>query len=615
MKMTLISSEKIPISATQKGPINTAIYEIALSISPPKPTVISPLSKTLKNTKRNLSNIFYYVDIEAQKNNIRSSFDNKLPPGLQNSQSQNYFAYLNGVTDLLVELDPDIIQVHNRVKFIPYLLRHFPDKRILLYLHTEPQYANPQFPEIVNGVDHLIFSDQSLASRFTSHFPESQSKTTIIQNSVEQTQHFYDQLTKNHPRALIAPNKKSKSLTVTMVNAEKLPVPPVLGGAVEHTLYETATMLKNPRFSVISPWSKALQNAPEYDSKKFFHVNIKTQKRHFPSQKNNRSFIGVNDKDALKMVHYLKGVSHHLSKIDSDVIQIHNRLEFAPTILKQFPHKKIAIWFHNEPTTYAVCPKRVVHKVDHFVFVSHFLERKFRLHYSIPTSKTTVIHNGLNINHWHPRLRHHPKTKKIRQKYNLVQGQTILFVGRTSAQKGIHYLLDAMPKVLEKEPNAKLLIVGSPFFGAVSQDPFTRRLIKQAKNIGKAIQFSGYIDRAELPYFFAAADVTTVPSLFQDPLPKVVLESMATGIPVIASRRGGIPEMIDDGQNGLLINSPRETAALSAQILTLLKDKTLRHTLGKAARLKVEQHFTSEIRHKKLQTFYHELMHQNNTPI
>ena len=180
----------------------------------------------------------------------------------------------------------------------------------------------------------------------------------------------------------------------------------------------------------------------------------------------------------------------------------------------------------------------------------------------------------------------------------------MLFVGRTVPRKGIHCLLEAMDVVRCSLPDVRLLVVGSPFFGAVLTDPFLRGLKTRASQMGDAVVFTGYVHPSRTPCMFAAADVTVVPSLFPDPFPKVVLESMAAGVPVIGSRRGGIPEMIDHGVNGVLVDNPEDVKSLARHIAALLRDSERCSKMGAGARQKVLRHFTKPIRLRRIRAFY-----------
>lgn len=391
-------------------------------------------------------------------------------------------------------------------------------------------------------------------------------------------------------------------MKVTMVNPERLPVPPVLGGGVEQVLFETALSIREPELTVVSPWAEALSGSKVSPADIFYHVDVDAQAARVRDVLGSRMPSAFRKSKVARRFYYLNGVTDLLPDLDPDIIEVHNRPEFVPYLLKQFPQKRAILYMHNEPDYSDIRVDKAIRGVDHLVSVSRYLARRFISRYPECASKVTVIHNGVDTDVWHPGLKEDIETENIRRKYGLFPGRTVLFVGRIVPEKGIHCLLEAMDIVRRRLSGAKLMVVGSPFFGAVSSDPFLKRLKRRASQMGDAVVFTGYVDRT--PHFFAAADVTVTPSIFRDPFPKAVLESAATGVPVIGSRRGGIPEIIDDGINGALVDDPGDVRLLARHITDLLEDSGRREKMGAAARQKAVGHFSMPIRLSRLQAFY-----------
>lgn len=156
----------------------------------------------------------------------------------------------------------------------------------------------------------------------------------------------------------------------------------------------------------------------------------------------------------------------------------------------------------------------------------------------------------------------------------------ILIVGRVDRHKGQDLLVDALPMIRDTVPEAHLVIVGSD--GGASE-ALERRASEV--RVREAITFAGAKSREELPRIYQSAAVCVVPSRF-DAFPYVALEAMACGRPVVASRVGGLVEVIDDGHGGALVD-PESPAALAAAVTRLLLDERERHRLGRAARERV----------------------------
>lgn len=397
-------------------------------------------------------------------------------------------------------------------------------------------------------------------------------------------------------------------MKVTMINAEWLPVPPVLGGAVEETLFETATSIRDPKLTVISPWVAALNGAGGVPDGVFHHVDIDAQAARARAALGRGLLSAFGEPRDAKCFFYLNGVTDLLMDLDPDVIQVHNRPEFVPYLLKQFPKKRMVLYMHNEPDYADARLAGAMEGMDRLVFVSRYLADRFVYHYPRCAPRVTVIHNSVNTDLWRPRLKRGPEAERVRREYGLTPGRTALFVGRTVFLKGIHCLVEAMDLVRRRLPDARLLIVGSPFYRVVTADPFLRKVRARALRMGDSVRFTGYIDHGRMPHVYAAADVTVVPSIWGEPFGKVVIESMATGVPVIGSRRGGIPEIIEDGEDGVLVNDPEDVESLASRIVELLKDSGRRDEMGAAARRKAVERFARPVRLGRVRAFYKDLM-------
>lgn len=170
--------------------------------------------------------------------------------------------------------------------------------------------------------------------------------------------------------------------------------------------------------------------------------------------------------------------------------------------------------------------------------------------------------------------------------------KVVLFVGRLAEVKGVTYLIEAMKKV-----DAKLVIVGD--------GPLRDALMQQAREQGDKILFLGSKTHKELLSIYASADVFVAPSVTatdggKEGFGLVLLEAMASDIPIVASNSGGIPQVIQDGYNGLLCDE-KNVEQLSEKINRILMDETLRADLLQGGREFVEQYDYKNIaeRYKK----------------
>ena len=168
---------------------------------------------------------------------------------------------------------------------------------------------------------------------------------------------------------------------------------------------------------------------------------------------------------------------------------------------------------------------------------------------------------------------------------------TFVFAGRLVPQKGVHVLLQAFARVRAVRPSVRLLLAGSSFFDGAPRTAHERDLRAQAAGLREAIAFTGFLPHDELARRYAEAGAVVVPSVWADPCPLVVLEAMASGACVIASRTGGIPELIEHGRNGLLV-PPGDAVALAAAMLRCVDEADTRARLAREARKAVLAHHT-----------------------
>jgi phosphatidyl-myo-inositol dimannoside synthase len=178
----------------------------------------------------------------------------------------------------------------------------------------------------------------------------------------------------------------------------------------------------------------------------------------------------------------------------------------------------------------------------------------------------------------------------------------IVSVSRLVYKKGLTYLLEAFPRVLKQHPDAVLVIGG---YGDLRAE-----LERRARDLGVAARvcFPGQLARDRAAHYIGAADVYVVPSIRDqggnvDGLPNALLEGMGAARPIVASAVAGIPEVIRDGEHGLLI-AERDSDALAAAIIRLLDDRALAQRLGAAARRRVLEELTWDATAMRFEAVY-----------
>lgn len=218
--------------------------------------------------------------------------------------------------------------------------------------------------------------------------------------------------------------------------------------------------------------------------------------------------------------------------------------------------------------------------------------------YPVPEERIRVVYNGVDSERFNP-INREGYRKEIRSKHNLSENDfVILYVGSGFKRKGVEYIIRAVGALgrefIEKN-RIKALIVGKD-----RQRPYKRLAGKLG--VDKAIHFIEYTKETEK--YYAASDIFILPTFF-DPFANVTLEAMASGLPVITTKKNGASEIIEDGVDGSIIDTPSEVDKIAERIKALL-DSEIRNTMGIKARKKAEA-FTWERTAEETLKIYHEI--------
>ena len=207
----------------------------------------------------------------------------------------------------------------------------------------------------------------------------------------------------------------------------------------------------------------------------------------------------------------------------------------------------------------------------------------------IPLNRIAYIGNAVNL----PKIEANKNGKKI----------IILILTRITIATGMIELIDAFSLVHEKHPETTRRIVG-----AESQDSELIRQHIQNTDGNQAIAYVGPVSDGQKRQELLNATIFAFPTYFEDQS-YAVMEAMSYGLPCVASNVGGVPSLINHGQNGILIK-PRDVESLRDALEKLIKDEELRRKLGENARLTIKEGFTWEIRSAEIIRMYNEVLHE-----
>jgi glycosyltransferase involved in cell wall biosynthesis len=273
-------------------------------------------------------------------------------------------------------------------------------------------------------------------------------------------------------------------------------------------------------------------------------------------------------------------VAHALRLQPPSTLLAHNA-PVVPWLLRDTPHT-VVLYAHNDLLrTYSKREAgRMLGDAAAIVCVSDSLAEQMvdRLPREF-ADRVRVVGNGVDARQFSPRTASPDGIDRVAP-------LRIVFMGRVIPRKGADVLIRAAADL--PDADAEILIIGRPGFAPDAPlSGYESDLRRLAATSAIPVRFEGFTARPELPDLLRTADVFVVPSRWPDPAPLTVGEALATGLPVVASRIGGIPELVGDA--GVLV-APDDPGALAAALRTLLNDVDRRVELSTAARAQAEAH-------------------------
>lgn len=230
---------------------------------------------------------------------------------------------------------------------------------------------------------------------------------------------------------------------------------------------------------------------------------------------------------------------------------------------------------------------RIVHTMERAVARSAVLNTSASLAlartvsraFGIPLERVRVVPNSIDHETFRPANR------------VPAQPPTVLYVGKIAPLKGMRTLAEAIPSIVRRIPEVRVVLIGSdhvvPGAGSTKE-----QMLGDLHRAGVADRVSvlAPVERSQLVRLYQEADVCVLPTLW-DNFPNTCLEAMACGTPVVASAVGGLPEIIDDGKNGVLV-PPGDGATLADAVVGLLERREARLEMGRAARARILETYT-----------------------
>lgn len=299
---------------------------------------------------------------------------------------------------------------------------------------------------------------------------------------------------------------------------------------------------------------------------------------------------------------YITQVAWDLKQRKVDLAHVHNFTQFVPVIRAIAPKVKIALHMNCEwlnQLNYDVMKQRIVQS-DLILGSSDYITGKVRQRYPEMADRCDTLYNGVDVGLFHNGQCH-------------LEGQSgprLLFVGRVSPEKGIHVLIEAFAQIAEQFPTAQLDLAGPvislplEYIVGISEEPQVaglarfyeeeygvtlKRMVEENHLTGR-VSFLGSRPQPELVNYYQSADILINPS-YSESFGMSLVEALASETPVIASRVGGMVNIVDENETGLLVNR-EDVEGLAAAMRRLLEDDALRRQMGKTGRQRVIERFS-----------------------
>jgi len=318
----------------------------------------------------------------------------------------------------------------------------------------------------------------------------------------------------------------------------------------------------------------------------------------------------------LYYAHYARQVAHDIRERGCDLVHLHTVSNFVAPIRRANPSARIVLHMHDHSLSDfdpAVIGPRL-EEVSLVLACSRFVADEIRRRYPAAAVRCHELYNGVD-------------RRFLEMSADPAASRTVLFVGRLCPEKGVHVLLSAMSEVFRAHPHASLSLVGpldlSPkdFVDPHGRDPIFNGLARyysrpgeyheligrQVSSLGGRAFLHGRIANEEICSHYSRAAIFVFPSLWHEPFGIPVIEAMAAGLPVVATRGGALPEVVVDGETGILVERG-DAEGLAAAIARLLADPHLRERMGAAGRRRVQQLFTWDRGVARLEELYESIL-------
>lgn len=360
-----------------------------------------------------------------------------------------------------------------------------------------------------------------------------------------------------------------------------MPVPAVCGGAIETLI---TSIIKNYskkdgiRLTIFSVYHKdAVEAAKKYPEVRFVWTHTNT----LWNLSKHAVFLAVREltgKTIRVLQRHYNEIAPIIQKEKFDLLIVEGGDEQAVIdIAKGYTREQLVFHAH----VHFIPKEKTVRGYGHMIGVSQFVVREYEKACSIPVD-TYVLKNAIDLDKFNKSVSEKER-KKLRKKLGLQKDDfVVLYVGRLIHIKGILELIQSI--LLISDPHIKLLCVGSANFGKWAFSAYERKVKKLAGQNRDRVIFTGYVDNEQVYEYASAADIQCVPTLVEEAAGLVLLEAMAEGLPLIATKSGGVMEYVDK-DTALLVKKENIVENLKKAICYMKDHPEIRKRMSENARV------------------------------
>lgn len=277
-----------------------------------------------------------------------------------------------------------------------------------------------------------------------------------------------------------------------------------------------------------------------------------------------------------------------IKRINPDVVHIQG-ITLPGLLSKIFLKKPYVVWGQGSdiyiPNLFTkLISKTVLQNASTVIALSE--DMKIKMNTVCKREDIVILPNGIELDNFKDisSQKQHNKTEK-----------TIIFVGTLRHVKGVKYLIKAMKIINEKSRDTNLIIIGD------GPDRDKLETLIQELNLQNCIHFVGKVSNKEIPEYMAQADIFALPSLSES-FGIVNIEAMASGLPIVTTNVGGLPEIVINTENGFVVE-PKNPEVLAEKILLILKNNDLRERISKNNLIKAKDYSWNNVVKKLIQIF------------